>query len=195
MILSLFCCSLVLQERRLCKRNQFQSAKQSSGSHCVKTSESFPVRKKSVQQLTRRRLPGGNTKPRSKLGDHGDHDKSRVKKVAFDSLDTLFDVKKPLNLLEVQNLLSNKKEETDNQEAVCEIDEKFIQTLFLQSFSQQSIDYDKDHLHEVKISTILSNFPSRETKDVNYFSMSIGTTRSISIDLTRVILNHTQHYV
>lgn len=126
---------LLLQKRRPCVRNYSPTQKYS------RTHERFPIRARSTHDSK------GRTSRRSypKLQqNNGQFDNvSHLKKDAFCSLESLFDVKKYLNLRDVYPLAfdycRNKSTEKKSVEASDIVkSEPLVETLFLQSFSPRT---------------------------------------------------------
>ncbi|XP_076623249.1 uncharacterized protein LOC143342848 [Colletes latitarsis] len=90
-----------MKKRRPCTWNISRSPGNSPTPLHARELDSFPIKTRSTHDLKRRRLQRYGSKLQKKSPDHSEPD---FKRDAFGSLESLFDLKKPLNLPEVFSL-------------------------------------------------------------------------------------------
>lgn len=100
------------------------------------THEHFPIRAKSIYDSKGRNSKRSYSKLQQNNKCYGTT--SCLKEDAFSSLESLFDLKKSLNLRDVYPLASNIYKEKLFKVSNATKSEPLIETLFLQSFSQQT---------------------------------------------------------
>lgn len=119
----------IMQKRRPRARNHFPPQKYSHAHEC------FPTRAKSTHDSKGRSYKQNY----SKIQQNDGYDNTLcLKKDAFGSLESLFDLKKPLNLHDVFPLAFQYYEQKLIKTSNATKSEPLIETLFLQSFSPET---------------------------------------------------------